>query len=287
MQTTDPSSTTSPSPSAALGKALKRILRPLVRLALANGITYPVLAEMLKITFVDAVRRDFRIDDAEPSDSRVNLLTGIHRKEIRRLRETGTSGDETMPENVSLGVQLVGAWLNRPSFLDQDGHPKPLPRLARAGGEVSFESLVESLSKDIRSRVVLDEWLRLGVAGLNERDEVVLNTDAFIPSNGFEEKAFYLGHNLRDHAAAAVHNLLGAGPAWLERSVHYDALSPDSIAELHELARESGMATLQALNARAMELEQRDAQSSLPRQRFTCGIYFHGEPALRDDENQP
>jgi hypothetical protein len=137
---------------------------------------------------------------------------------------------------------------------------------------------VASVSKDIRSRAVLDEWLRLEVASLNERDEVILNTEAFVPAQGFEEKAFYLGHNLHDHAAAAAANLRGGGAPWMERGVHYDALSPASIAELHELARQAGMETLKRLNQRAMELERRDAADATPRQRFTCGIYFFSEP---------
>lgn len=272
-----------PGTSGVLSNALMRVLRPLVRLALSRGITYPVLAEMLKALFIDVARRDFPLEGAAPSDSRIHLLTGIHRKEIKRLRETSAGGAEHMPETVSLGAQLAGAWVGCPPFLGDDGQPRPLPRLASAGGEVSFEALVESVSKDIRSRVVLDEWLRLGVATLNERDEVVLNTGAFIPGKGFEEKAFYLAHNLHDHAAAAVHNLLDEEPPRLERSVHYDALSAESIAELNELARRSGMETLQMLNRKAMELEARDAQTRQPLQRFTCGIYFHSEAMPQGD----
>lgn len=270
-------------PASVLNQALARVLQPLVRLALSHGITYPALAELLKALFIDVARRDFPLEGGAPSDSRLNLLTGIHRKEIKRLRETAPTGEEPMPETVSLGAQLVGTWVGRPPFADGQGRPCPLPRLASVGGELSFEALVAGVSRDIRSRVVLDEWLRLGVATLNERDEVVLNTEAFIPGEGFEEKAFYFGHNLHDHAAAAVHNLLGEGPPWLERSVHYDALSPESIAELNELSRRLGMETLQALNRKAMALEARDAQTARARQRFTCGVYFYSEPTSPGD----
>lgn len=271
---------TSPAAAGVLSHALARVLRPLVRLALSHGITYPSLAEMLKALFVDVARRDFPLAGSAPSDSRINLLTGIHRKEIKRLRETAPAeGGDGAPEAVSLGAQLVGVWVGRAPFADAAGRPRPLPRLASVGGELSFEALVAGVSKDIRSRVVLDEWLRLGVATVNERDEVVLNAAAFVPGEGFAEKTYYFAHNLHDHAAAAVHNLLGEGPPRLERSVHYDALSPQSVAELHEMARRLGMETLQALNRKAMELEARDAGEASARQRFTCGVYFHSEAA--------
>lgn len=277
----------SSAPASVLSQALARVLRPLVRLALSHGMTYPSLAEMLKVLFVDVARRDFPLEGGASSDSRINLLTGIHRKEIKRLREASPATAEHLPETLSLGAQLVGTWVGRPPFVDEAGKPRPLPRLASVGGEFSFEALVMGVSKDIRSRVVLDEWLRLGVATLNERDEVVLVTEAFIPGEGFEEKAFYLAHNLRDHAAAAVHNLLGEGPPRLERSVHYDALNPESVAELHELARRLGMETLQALNRKARELEERDARTPQARQRFTCGLYFHSEAAPQGDSDNP
>ena len=36
--------------------------------------------------------------------------------------------------------------------------------------------------------MVLDEWLHLGVARLDERDRVCLNVAAFVPEHGFNEK---------------------------------------------------------------------------------------------------
>lgn len=279
----EPAVMKSPTSSRVLEYAFVRILRPLVRLALSHGITYPALAEILKFLFVDVAHRDFQIGAEAPSDSRINLLTAIHRKEIKRLRDMSIDDAESAPGSVSLGAQLVGIWVAQPPFIDATGRPKPLPRLASTGGEVSFEALVAGVNKDIRSRVVLDEWLRLGVATLDERDEVILNTDAFVPSKGFDEKAFYLSHNLHDHAAAAVHNMLGGRPPWLERSVHYDALSVASVAELNELAQRTGMDMLQALNRKAIELEARDASTQQVHQRFTCGVYFYSEATLQGD----
>ncbi len=265
-------------PPSTLAAALRRILRPIVRLALAHGITYPAFSELLKTLFVDVARRHFSLPETPPSDSRLHLLTGIHRKELKRLREIPSEPAGRAPESVSLGAQLVGLWIGKAPYLDQQSQPRPLPRLASASTDVSFESLVASVSKDIRSRVVLDEWLRLGIATLNERDEVVLSTGSFVPRPGFDEIVFYFGHNLHDHAAASVHNLLGETPPLLERSVHYDALSLESISELKALSKRLGMESLQLINSKAIALEERDAMTEENRQRFTYGIYFYSEP---------
>jgi hypothetical protein len=147
------------------------------------------------------------------------------------------------------------------------------------GHDVSLEELVASRSKDIRSRVVLDEWLRLGIVHMDDQDRVVLNTEAFVPSTGLEEKLHFFAHNLHDHAATATANLLGDGPAQFERSVYYDGLVEASINLLDRRAQQLGTKLLKDLNRSAMEFEANDATSSEPRRRFTCGVYFYSEPA--------
>ncbi len=248
---------------------------------LARGVTYTFLTDLLKHLFVEVADREFRLEGKVQTDSRISLLTGVHRKDVRRLRAMDEATIEEIPPSVSLGSQMVAAWTGLPQYRQPGGGPRPLPRLARAGGEVSFESLVAGVSKDIRSRAVLDEWLRLGVVHLNDADEVELNTDAFIPQQGFEEKAFYFSHNLHDHAAAAVHNLIGEGAPWLERSVHYDSLPSSSISELRNLAAKAGMDALLEVNRRAMALEAPSEVSVPNAQRFTFGLYFYSEQSGR------
>lgn len=265
------------SPTPSLVNAIRHALRPLVRLMLAHGVTYPFVAELLKGIFVEVTNQDVCLDGQKPTDSRVSLITGVHRKDVRRLREADQPSDARMPNTTSFGSQLVAIWLGDDRFLDAQGQPRPLLRLRSAGQEGSLEELVASRSKDIRSRVVLDEWLRLGIVHLDDQDRVVLNTEAFVPSASAEEKLHFLAHNLHDHAAAATDNLLGGRPAQLERSVYYDGLTEASIKHLDQRARQLGTKLLKNLNRAAMEYEANDAASSEPRKRFTCGIYFYSE----------
>ena len=274
-------------PSPALVLALRRVLRPMVRLMLARGITYPYLADLLKALFVDVSDKDFRLDQKLPTDSRVSLVSGVHRKEVNRLRQEMASDAEIVPSVVSLGAQLVAVWLGSAQYLDENNRPKPLSRFVSEGGDMSFEALVAGVNSDIRPRVVLDEWLRLGVVRFDEAHRVCLNVEAFIPAEGFDEKAYYFGHNLHDHAAAAAHNLMGAGKPFLERTVHYDALSANSVAALAAQSGQVGMEALLAINKSAMALEAADASGSAPRQRMTFGIYFYAEPAAPAKDEPP
>jgi Family of unknown function (DUF6502) len=273
-----PESTT-PHPSPALVRALRKMLRPLVRLLLARGVTYTYLSELLKGLFVEVADQDFRIGNKPPTDSRISLMTAVHRKDVSRLRKAMDQNDALVPSVVPLGAQLVATWLGTPRYLDEAGQPKPLPRFVSEGGDISFEALVSSVNSDIRSRVVLDEWLRQGLAHFDDQQRVCLNTQAFVPTEGFDEKAFYFGHNLHDHVAAAAHNLLGGQPPWMERSVHYDGLSPQAITQLTAQAQDLGMQALLAVNKSARAAVQTPPAALDDAQRMTFGVYFYSEKA--------
>ncbi len=164
-----PPESTAVAPPRSLVRALRRVLRPLVRLLLAHQITYPFLANLLKTVYVELAERELAIPDKPQTISRLSLLTGIHRKDVKRLREEPLENDAPPPV-VSLGAQLVARWTAVEAFLDENDHPRPLARLPGSANQPGFDDLVASVSKDIRARAVLDEWLRLGIAHIDEDD---------------------------------------------------------------------------------------------------------------------
>ena len=261
-------------PSNIVIQAIRGVLKPLVRFMLSQGLTYTILIDLLKSIYVEVALKEFTLEKKRQTDSRISLLTGVHRKDVKRLSEL-LEADAPPPENVTLGAQLVAKWIGQPQYVNKQGHPIPLTRSAKDGGEKSFESLVASVSKDIRSRAVLDEWLRLGIVHMDQNDCVCLDTEAFIPKQGFEEKAYYFQHNLHDHIAASVNNMLELGPPFVERSVHYDTLTKASAAELTALGEALGMQALQTVNRRALILEKKDASNPDANQRINFGIYFY------------
>ena len=264
-------------PPARLVDALHSLLRPLVRLLISHQLTYPLLLRILKSVYVEVAEQEFSREAAPLSDSRIHLLTGIHRKEIKRLRNEQPATAQ-IAGTASLGAQLVAAWLGSERFSNADGAPRPLPLKTEKPTEPGFDTLVaEVCRQDIRSRVILDEWLRLGVARL-ENDCVALNTGAFTPDRGFDEKMFFFGKNLRDHIAAGADNLAGGRPPHFDRSVYYDRLSPDSAAELKALAGKLGMEALTRLNRRALARQKADSARKDADYRINFGIFHYSSP---------
>ncbi|MEZ4290680.1 MAG: DUF6502 family protein [Myxococcota bacterium] len=161
---------------------------------------------MLKSLYVEVATSDFALEDKRVTLSRLSLLTGIHRREVKRMLEEPAPARPARPRDHPRRAGRRA--LDRgPPWTDAAGRPRPLSRLAESEGEPGFHALVQSVSVDIHPRSLLDEWLRLGVVHVDDEGAVVLNVAAFVPVHGFEEKAHYVGRNLRDHLAAAAANL--------------------------------------------------------------------------------
>ena len=159
----------------------------------------------------------------------------------------------------------------------------PRARHDGAPADPSFDTLVESVTTDIRPRSVLDGLLGHGVVYMDSEDRVQLNTDAFIPRPGGEEQLFYFARNLHDHVAAAAANLAATGaPPFLDRSVHYDRLTPAQAKALEEYAREAAMRALLDVNRRALALTEMESDAAESHQRVNFGVYV-----FQQDEPEP
>jgi hypothetical protein len=281
-----------PPPPQALLRPLARLLRPLVRLLIRSGVTFPVMADLLRGLYVDVAARDLLTDPKTQTDSRISLMTGVHRKEIRRLRMQDADTAATTPVVVTLSSQIIARWLGAPPYADAAGRSLPLPRIARTAGGASFETLVESVTKDVRARSVLDDWIGQDIVTVDEQGCVHLNSDAFIPRPGGEEQLFYFARNLHDHIAAAAANVATAGPApFLDRSMHYDRLRPETVAQLEVTSREAAQQLLVDVNRVALAMAEADDKTAptpgIPLRRINLGVYVYVEDDPIDEEKAP
>ena len=258
---------------------LRRLLRPLVRLLIRCGVTFPIAADILGTVYVDLATEE--LGPSNRSDSRVSLLTGVHRKEIRRQRSL--LPDEPPPPLVTRNGMLIAVWLGSPGYTDAAGLPRPLPRAAEHAP--SFEHLVTSVTRDVRPRAVLDDWLSQGIVSIDAEDRVCLSVAAFLPQPGLEEQLFYFSRNLHDHIAAAVANVLAPDTApFMDRSVHYDRLTPAAAVALEKLGRVVAQRALLEVNRQAMILAAEEAPAGIVTRRVNFGVYLYAEdePSILD-----
>lgn len=262
-----------PPGAGTLLAAVRRLLRPLVGLLIRKGITFPHMVDLLRGLYVEVAAHDLLPDPKSRTDSRISLMTGVHRKEIRRQRSLQFR-ELAEPAVVTITTQVVARWL----ALARDGTPPPLPRIAGSALD-SFERLVSEVTTDVRPRALLDDWINQGLAHLDDSDRVHLDVVAFLPKPGSDEQAFFLGRNLGDHIAAGSANMVADGPApYLDRAAHYDRLSPDTARRIEAMMRAHSEQALRDINALAMAEIDRDDGADESRARVTLGVFVY-----RDD----
>jgi len=258
---------------AALVKAVIMLCRPLIRLLIEKGITFPQFRELMKTLYVDIATEHFSLDDKKPSDSRLFVLTGIHRKDIKRIRQLGEQDDSVSNSSASLSAEIIARWYGKAEFLDDKNKPRALIKSGK-GDVAGFEQLVSSVNKDVRAKVILEEWLRLNIVRMKE-DYVVLNKSAFVVNKEFNEMAYYLGHNIHDHLASCVNNILAEEEPMLERSVYYASLTQDSVNKLNTIASKKGKELLQSINKQAIKLYDADKDKADANHRMRLGVYWY------------
>jgi len=269
---------------SAILRALARVLRPVARLLIAGGVPYQAASQALKRAYVEAAHRHFA-GEAD-SDSRLSLLTGIHRKDVRRLAQP--AADEWGPESVvSFASAVHAAWTLRPEWRGADGLPRELPKR----GPGSFDALVKDITRDVRPSSVLAELVRLGYAHPGPGDTVKVVGDTFLSQREFTDRLGPLAENLQDHADAAVANVIAQEPRFLERALFADEVSEHSVRILHDEARALWKRMHDALIERADALEAEDRASGRPpSMRVRVGIYVYSEntaPANAPQEGDP
>jgi hypothetical protein len=257
----------------ALVKAVTMLCRPLIRLLIEKGITFPQFRELMKALYVEVATEDFSLDGKKPSDSRVFVLTGVHRKDIKRIRQQGEQETSTITSSASLSGEIIARWNSMAEFLDDDGKARALLKSGK-NNTAGFEQLVSSVNKDVRSRVILEEWLRLNIVRM-KGDYVVLNKSAFVTNKEFKEMAYYLGHHVHDHLASCVNNIIADDEPMLERSVYYASLTEESVNKLNIIANKKGNELLQHLNKQAVKLYDTDKNKADAIYRMRLGVYWY------------
>ena len=277
-----------PEPALA-AEAVAKVLRPLARLAIDHGLQLPAVIDLLKKALVEEAMQTYALEGKEgkkgSSDTRISLLTGVHRKDVRRLR-TEAEQEQSIPlPMLPLAAVVVARWISDPRFLNTDQTARPLARTPkhRQEGLPDFTMLVAEVSKDVGARAVLDELIRLGAVDVGDDGLVRLKSHGFVPKDGLRESFHFLADNVSEHLSAAVHNMnpyrqSNDMPPKLEQCIFSHNLSREQVDELHNLARNLWSKSLQPFLQAATVAEQRSQSSPEPLYQIRFGVYFNDSP---------
>ncbi|MDX1923003.1 MAG: DUF6502 family protein [Alphaproteobacteria bacterium] len=259
-----------------LKQALRHLLQPLVRLLLQHGVSHREFVDLSKRVFFESGRKILEAQPAKISHSQLAVLTGLHRKDITSLMEEA-EGSEESPKESSPLFAVIAEWMTNPIFLDKHKVPLKLPYASTDTKTKTFTMLVESVSKDVRAKVHLEELQRLGLVDVDADNLLTLKKEAFLPTQDFTNKLRFFTRQIHDHMAASATNMELEHGGHFDRSAFHDGLSEAAILELRTLVNTEGMELLKKVYRRAEELATTDKGRAGPRHRMTLGMYLYDE----------
>ncbi|HBS26611.1 MAG TPA: hypothetical protein DD827_05690 [Gammaproteobacteria bacterium] len=269
----------------ALAISCQKLLRPLVRVLLRHGIAYANFTDWVKRAYIDVARDDFEIQGRKQTVSRISVLTGINRKEVKRLLDEPALSDNYQARH-NRAARVTGGWLHSDNFTDASGKPKILQL---EGSEDSFSALVKAHSGDMPVRAVLDELVRVGVAQMLDNGDVELIKHGYVPQHSDTDMLYLLGDSVADLTDTIDHNLnADKSDSRLQLSVVYDNLPAEALGRFKTLSKNKAQQLLVNLDQYLVE-HDRDANPELTgtgRYRAGVGIYYFEQPyPVEDDES--
>ena len=267
----------------ALSAAVMRILVPLVRMLLRQGVSYGTFADLAKWVYVDVAMQEFGIDRRKQSTSRVSILTGLSRKEVTRVRGLPQPDDQASTERYNRAARVIAAWRREADFIDAEGEPAVL---SMSGRGATFTELVRRFSGDVPARAIRDELIHSGAVEQQKDGRIRLRDRAYIPKTSENGKLHILGTDVSHLISTIDHNLQPEVPQpFFQRKVAYDNLPNEVLPQLRKLTGRKAQALLEKID-RWLAGHDRDINPNVAgtgRNKAGIGIYYFEERSLEED----
>ena len=180
------------------------ILRPITKILLRCGIGFREFAEVAKAAFVDVASSEYGLRGRPTNISRVAVMTGLTRKEVRRIRDKIESGEHSLVVKSTPLCEVLHRWHAEDEFLGVTGQPKSLPFSGNSG---SFSSLVKRFGGDKPPGAMRTELKRVGALEEGE-DGTLTVTKRSVSPVGIEDKLIVsLVHGVYPLLSAVAHNV--------------------------------------------------------------------------------
>ena len=259
---------------SAIGLALAKLLRPLVRLLLKHSFPYSAFESIAKRVYVETAMADFALPGKKPSISRAAILTGLTRKDVNLLLAEPSSRADRATGYYNRAARVLTAWVREPRFAGPGESPQPLP----IDGPDGFGELVRLHGGDVPARAVLDELQRVGAVQVLADGRVALRQRAYVPQDSMVQKLGILGTDVGELIETITHNIEhGATDARYQRKVMHVGIPIDALPAFREMSARQSQALLEGLDAWLTEhdIEHLPATGLPPGDTARVGVGIH------------
>ncbi|MEY3007785.1 MAG: hypothetical protein RI942_2127 [Pseudomonadota bacterium] len=256
-----------------------KILRPLVRMLIRQGVAHRTLEDYVREAYVLEGEEELLGNGGKVTVSSLAVLTGLSRKEVKRIKDSAADGEEGDAAQRHRIVRLLGAWSNHPDF-SENGEGRALP----IQGEQSFTELVKRFSGDMTPVSTLSLLEQSGNV-LRVGDELFLIKKHYLPVQTPTQQLALFGTDVNELMQTIIHNLSSKHQErWFQRKVSNAQVSVDALAAFKQYAAEKSMALLEDYDEwlSKHEISNQAQQESDPQGEaaayVTVGIYYLETP---------
>lgn len=261
-------------------KACRHFMLPIARFLLRNGIGYREFAEICKLAFVQVASDDYGLRGRRTNMSRVSVMTGLNRKEIRKLRDRLEAEDWEPDPALSKPVTVLAKWFTNPRYVGPKGSPKWLPFETQENRE-SFSGLVREVGGDVPPGAMLKELLRAGCVREARPGVWKAVKRQYSPTGVDLFQVQRFGECLHDLAQTIVANMAQEGPGTrlFEFRAWSDRVGPKDVPALKEVVASKGKVYLESIDD-WLEAHAGEDESISHGRRLRCGVgvYYFEEP---------
>ena len=265
-----------------LNNAILKVLKPLVRIMLRNNIPFGAFSDLARRAYVEVATDDFKVESRKQSNSRISTITGLSRKEVKRLQELEEENDDELIQKYNRAARVVYGWVHDDHYQSASKEAKSL---VFDGEDLSFSELVKTYSGDIPPRAVLDELCRVGVVEIDSTERIHLLSRAYIPKDGVNEKIRYLGTDISGLINTMDRNIYQTELSpFFQRKVFYDNLPDDVVDKIKGMINNDGQALLEKID-REMARFDRDANPEIKgagRNALGVGVYYFEDNSFQN-----
>lgn len=251
-----------------LEKAASKMLGPLVRVMLRNGVACGSFEEIVRKAYVDEA---FILagKEGKATISAVSAKTGLSRKEVKRLTEKEQDSGNDNAQRYNRAIRVISGWMNDERFSSVDGVPRVLEM---EGNETAFSALVKDYSGDIPTRAMFDLLEKSGCVE-KHNGKVHLVSHAYVPGNDPVDIINILGTDSNELMETVIYNMsCKAKERKYQRKVSTDKLASAHINEFQKYASRRSQSLLEDLDSWLSEHETSDENDS---QFVSLGIYYY------------
>lgn len=252
-----------------LNNAVRNILTALFRTLLRNGMAYGEFDQIARKVYADVAFSDFAPTGKKQTVSNVAILTGLNRKEVKRMLELDNDQPDKTSRQYNRSIRVLGGWINDPEFLRADGLPRDLPY----EGDNSFSSLVRKYSGDMPVVAMQKALTKSSNICITEDNQVRLLSHAYLPSDDPVEYINILGIDARQLIETINHNIIAdSDDLRFQRKASNHQIPNEAIPAVKRFLARKGQSFLEEIDHYLTEHESEDDSDSAE---LSIGVFYH------------